>query len=611
MIILNNISLQIKMKLLFKDVNLRILPEKRIGIVGINGSGKSSLFAMLLKELEPESGELIFRPDIKIGHLAQEMPSSDLSALEYTMSGNPETSILFEQLKKAEQAKDYLLVGEMHAKLSELNAYAIKSQAIKILIGLGFDETVHDKKVNEFSGGWRMRLNLAKVLMYSSDVLLLDEPTNHLDLEAIVWLENWLKNLKTTIVLISHDREFLDKIVQQIWHIDQQKITSYTGNFTSFEKQQAERLAQQQGAQKKQQAEIAHISKFIDRFRATASKSKQVQSRIKALEKLEEVAEIYVHHTISFEFPECGKLSPPLIDLNNVSFSYSEDNILLKNVSFAIAPGDRIGLLGKNGIGKSTLVKIIANNLQIKSGTITRNPNLKIGYFAQHQMEQLIPDNTPLQHLMDFGTNLNEKVLRQFLGGFGFTKDTVTQPVKNFSGGEKARLILAMLVFQKPNLLVLDEPTNHLDLDMREELSLALQTFSGAVLIVSHDRHLLQTVVDELWLIQDKKVKRFDGDLNDYTKLLANDGDTVNRAKAKQTSASPAKQTKQNSDLKKIEKSLNTHYERKKEIEAELSKINMQDNPTRFAELIAEFTAEDDKIKKLESDWIKLCEIAQ
>jgi ATP-binding cassette, subfamily F, member 3 len=604
MIVLNNAALRRGPKLLFKDINLTVFPGKRIGIVGINGSGKSSLFAMFLKELALEAGDINYQNNLKIGYLAQEMPNSLLTALEYTMEGDVEMSQLFKEVDHAEKIKNYQLAAKLHTKLYETNCYAIKAKAAKILAGLGFEESVHCKKVNEFSGGWRMRLNLAKVLMCRSDLILLDEPTNHLDLDAIVWLEKWLKSHDATIMLISHDREFLDKTVQLIWHIDQNNITSYTGNYTNFETNYAQKLSQQQALQKKQQEKITHMMSFINRFRAKATKAKQAQSRLKALGKLEKSAEIHFHKPINFEFCEYGKITSSLIKFDQVTFAYEKSILLLDKINFAIAAGERIGLLGKNGIGKTTLVKMIVGKLNPVNGNIIKNNKLRIGYFAQHQMEQLTLSDTPLQHFVNLDQKISEKELRNFLGSFGFSNEMAVTAIKNFSGGEKARLVLAMLVFQKPNLLLLDEPTNHLDLEMRESLSLALQTFSGALLVVSHDRYLLNTVADEFWLIHDKKVIKFAGDLNDYEHYLM-------RNSLPKKSILPEKNihmqsTKVNDDLQMVEKLLKEKYKQQKALETTICSTNKEDNLQLFANLLDQYSKIENKIKNLEEKWIKL-----
>lgn len=610
MITLNNISLQRGTKLLFKDVNLSVFAGKRIGIVGLNGSGKSSLFSIFLKGTEPDLGTIYYQSELKIGYLSQEMPESTLTASEYVMEGDSEVTQLLKTLDIAEKENDYNIIADVHSRLHEVDGYVIKAKAAKILKGLGFEDAVQSKKVNEFSGGWRMRLNLARILMFRANLLLLDEPTNHLDLEAIIWLEKWIRTHDGTVMLISHDRDFLDKTIQQIWHIDQQKITLYSGNYTFFEEQYAQKLSQQQAVQKKQQEKIAHTMDFVNRFRAKASKAKQAQSRLKALSKMGEVATIQLHSSIHFEFKECEKIQSSLVNFEDVSFGYGEGNTLFNKVNFAIAPGERIGLLGKNGIGKTTLVKMIVGELDIKSGSITRHNKLKIGYFAQYQLEQLTLDETPLQHLFNLNPKATEPELRKFLGNFGFTKEMAVREIENFSGGEKARLVLAMLVFQKPNLLLLDEPTNHLDLDMRESLALALQTFSGALLVVSHDRYLLRTVVDELWLIRDKTVSPFDGDLEDYESYLLNNYYTKPDKDNIPKNATNTNQNKKDiqNRLKKIEKLLDENHKKRTSIENILSTLNMNDNAEAFSNTLKQFQKIDNEIKSLEEEWLKITE---
>jgi ATP-binding cassette subfamily F protein 3 len=440
-------------------------------------------------------------------------------ALEYVIDGDREFRSLEAKLELAEQQDNGNLVAELHGKIEVIGGYTIKSRAAELLDGLGFSQAQMRWNLTQFSGGWRMRLNLAQALLCRSDLLLLDEPTNHLDLDAVLWLERWLQNYPGTLILISHDRDFLDPIVGRIVHVENQLLNEYTGNYSSFENQRAQKLILQQAMFQKQQKQMVHMQSYIDRFRYKASKARQAQSRIKALEKMEKVLPAQFDNPFSFEFREPAALPNPILMMDQVSAGY-DDNLILEKIRLNLVPGSRIGLLGRNGAGKSTLIKLLSGELKSQSGDFTYSQGVKIGYFAQHQLETLHPEETPLQHMMQIAPNKNEQQLRDYLGSFGFQGDKALEKVAPFSGGEKARLVLALIVWQKPNLLLLDEPTNHLDLDMRQALTLALQTFEGAMVIVSHDRYLLRATTDDLYLVHDRQVAPFDGDLNDYYKWL-------------------------------------------------------------------------------------------
>ena len=519
MLVFSGLSLRRGNKTLLEDASFSIPPGQKVGITGANGVGKSSLFSLILGELTADTGDFSMPPDWVIAHVAQHTPGGGTPALDYVLQGDHEYVELQEKINHATEHNDGMALAELHARLEVIDGYAAESRAPTLMHGLGFKATEIRRPLAEFSGGWRMRLNLAQALMCRSDLLLLDEPTNHLDLDAVIWLQNWLSRYSGTLLLISHDREFLDSFITLIANIEHQHITLYSGHYSAFEKARAEQLAQQQAAHTRQQKEIAHIEQFVRRFGAKATKAKQAQSRVKALERMQLIAAAHVDSPFQFSFREPEKLPERLLDSRDIVLGYN-DTPLLKNVQVHLHAGDRIGLIGPNGAGKSTLIKFLAGELAALSGESWQAQYLKIGYFAQHQLEQLNPEQTPLQHLRQLDKKTRESSLRGYLGGFGFTGDRVEEPVAPFSGGEKARLVLALLIYQKPNLLLLDEPTNHLDLEMRHALSMALQEFTGAMVIVSHDRHLLKSVTDQLILVDNGVVDLFDGDLDDYAKGL-------------------------------------------------------------------------------------------
>ncbi len=494
-------------------------PGHKAGLIGANGAGKSSLFALLRGELGADAGDCLIPADWRIAHMRQEIDAVERQAVDYVLDGDVRLRQVQTELAAAETAHDGAAVARLHTELDTLDGYSADARARKLLAGLGFDSGQMDKRVGDFSGGWRMRLNLAQALMCPSDLLLLDEPTNHLDLDAILWLESWLKSYPGTLLLISHDRDFLDAVVDHVAHLDQQKLTLYRGGYSAFERTRAERLAQQQQAYEKQQAQRAHMEKYIARFKAQATKARQAQSRIKALERMEELSAAHVDSPFDFRFREAEKISSPLLDLSEGRLGYG-DKVVLEQVKLQLTPGARLGLLGPNGAGKSTLIKNLAAELAPISGRLQRGENLVVGYFAQHQLDALDDKASPLLHFQRLAPSEREQTLRDFLGGFDFRGPRCDEPVVNFSGGEKARLALALIAWGKPNLLLLDEPTNHLDLEMRLALTMALQEFSGAVVVVSHDRHLLKSTTDEFYLVADGRVQSFDGDLDDYARWL-------------------------------------------------------------------------------------------
>ena len=515
MLELRHLSLRRGTKLLLEDANLRLHPGQKLGLVGANGCGKSSLLALLRGELTADAGRVFIPPGWEIAHVAQHTPSGSRPAIEFVIDGDRELRQLQQALTEAEQADDGLRQAELLGRLDTLGAWEAESRAAQLMHGLGFAVGDEQRALDTWSGGWRMRLALARALMSRSDLLLLDEPTNHLDLDAVIWLEGWLRSYAGTLVLISHDRDVLDAVTTCICHLEQCKLQTYSGGYSAFERQRAEQLAQQQSAFARQQREIAHVRSFIDRFRAQATKARQAQSRLKALERLELIAPAHVDTPFRFHFRPADDQPNPLLQLDQLAVGY-DGVALLRAVDMVLRPGDRIALLGPNGAGKSTLIKTLAGQLPALEGSRSEAQGLRIGYFAQHQMDQLKADETPLQHLIRLDRAATEQQLRDFLGGFGFSGDQATDPVAPFSGGEKARLALALIVYQQPNLLLLDEPTNHLDLDMRHALSEALQDYTGAVVLVSHDRHLLRITCDELLLVDDGGLTAFAGDLDDY-----------------------------------------------------------------------------------------------
>ncbi len=505
---------------LFEDAEFNIYAGQKVGVTGANGCGKSSLFALIRGELTPDRGELRLPADWLLASVAQETELSAQAALDYVIDGDAELRRVESRLAAAEAAGDSMQIAACHERLQEIDGYQAPSRAARLLAGLGFADAEMRLPLNRFSGGWIMRLNLARALMCRADLLLLDEPTNHLDLDAVIWLEQWLKRYPGTLLLISHDRDFLDAVVEGIAHIEQERISLYRGNYSAFERQRAERLAQQQAAHDKQQAAIAHMQAYIDRFRAKATKARQAQSRIKALEKMQLIAPAHVDSPFEFEFRPPQAMPSSLLRLDRVATGYGEKNVL-ERIDFSLMPGARIGLLGLNGAGKSTFIKLLAGELPPTAGELVRAKELRVGYFAQHQVEQLDLEANALLTMQRLDPDLSEREIRGFLGSFNFRGDKVMQRLDTFSGGQKARLVLAKIIWQRPNLLLLDEPTNHLDLDMRLALNQALQGFDGSVILVSHDRHLLRSVCDELLLVDAGRVQVFDRDLDAYPAWLA------------------------------------------------------------------------------------------
>ncbi|WP_047549940.1 ATP-binding cassette domain-containing protein [Methylotenera sp. G11] len=506
-------------KILIEGASMQLHPGHKVGLTGANGAGKSSLFAMLRGELHPEKGDFEMPASWVVAHVAQETPALPMPAIEFVLDGDVELREIEAALAKAEAHHQGELIAELHHRLADVDGYSAKARAAELLSGLGFSQAALQQPVSTFSGGWRVRLNLARALMCRSDLLLLDEPTNHLDLDAVIWLESWLQSYRGTLFLISHDRDFLDAIVNHIAHIEQQTLTLYRGGYSDFERQRAEKLALQQAMFEKQQRKVAHLQSYIDRFRVQATKARQAQSRIKALERMEMISAAHVDSQFGFEFRAPLAAPDPLLVLDGMSVGYGNQP-LISNIELAVRPGERIGLLGKNGAGKTTLIKLLAHELEPISGKRVEGKDLNIGYFAQHQLEQLRPDESPLQHMMKLDPLTREQEHLNYLGGFDFKGDMARAPCAHFSGGEKSRLALALLIWTRPNLLLLDEPTNHLDLEMRHALTLALQDFEGGVILVSHDRALLRASCDQFILVADGKAEAFDGDLEDYSQWL-------------------------------------------------------------------------------------------
>ncbi|MFK3719224.1 ATP-binding cassette domain-containing protein [Pseudomonas fulva] len=623
MIRLSNLTLQRGPQRLLDGAEMTLHTGHKAGLIGANGAGKSSLFALLRGELSPDGGDCHLPADWRIAHMRQEVDTLDRVAVDYVLDGDVRLRRVQAALAQAEQAHDGTALARLHSELDSADGYTADARARKLLAGLGFTNEQMDRRVGDFSGGWRMRLNLAQALMCPSDLLLLDEPTNHLDLDAILWLEDWLKGYPGTLLLISHDRDFLDAVVDHVLHVEQRKLNLYKGGYSAFERTRAERLAQQQQAYEKQQAQRAHMEKYIARFKAQATKARQAQSRIKALERMEELSAAHVDSPFDFVFRESQKISSPLLSLSEGRLGYG-DKAILENVKLQLVPGARIGLLGPNGAGKSTLIKNLAGELEPLSGRLVRGENLAVGYFAQHQLDSLDDKASPLLHLQRIAPTEREQTLRDFLGGFDFHGDRVDEPVVNFSGGEKARLALSLIAWERPNLLLLDEPTNHLDLEMRLALTMALQEFAGAVVVVSHDRHLLKSTTDDFLLVADGKVEPFDGDLDDYSRWLVDyrqrnapvssavtNPDKTDKKAMRQAAAALRQQLaphKKTAD--KLEAELNQVHAQLAEIETALGDGGLYEAARKdeLRELLARQTALKQREGDLEDAWMQALE---
>jgi ATP-binding cassette subfamily F protein 3 len=627
MIRLSQVTLRRGTKVLLEGADVSLNPGDRIGLIGANGSGKSSLFALLRDELHADKGEVDFPKQWRISHVAQETPALDRPALEYAIDGDTTLRRLEAELAEAEHANDGHRIGELHAALGDAGSYTVRSRAEQLLHGLGFSREQIAEPVSSFSGGWRMRLNLAQALMCPSDLLLLDEPTNHLDLDAIIWLEDWLRRYPGTLLVVSHDRDFLDGVVNVVVHIDSKKLRRYSGNYSAFETQRAAAVVLAAAQYEKQQRERAHLESFIDRFRAKATKARQAQSRMKMLAKMEELAPLHVSAPFSFEFREPLRAPNPLLVLEDVAAGYPEKTVL-RNVTFSLQSDQRIGLLGVNGAGKSTLIKTIAGALKPLAGQATFNKGLEVGYFAQHQVEMLRDDQSPLWHLARQSPGVREQELRNYLGGFNFPGDMATDAIEHFSGGEKARLALALIVWQRPNLLLLDEPTNHLDLETREALTVALAQFEGTLVLVSHDRHLLRATTDQFLIVADGRLSPFDGDLDDYrdwlfkTKLAPDeapaplpekepapvDSRTQKRREAEERQARSAARKPLESRLKRLEEQMAKLTAKKAAIDAQLAgpAIYGEDRKEALKTAIVDQAYAARELEQVEAEWLEL-----
>ena len=565
MLSFNNLELVLGGKTLFDDVSLTIHHQQKVGLVGANGTGKTSLFKVIKNEIEVDQSSVNFPSDLRISYLAQEVPGSDEISLDYVLSGDHKLIEIQKEIELAEREEKYDLLAELYETYSSLDGYSAKSKAEQLMVGLGFKSEDFTKSLKDFSGGWRVRLNLAKTLMQPSDLMLLDEPTNHLDLDAILWLSNWIKSFPGALILISHDREFLDDCVSYIAHLYHQSIELYSGNYSQFEILRAAKMAEIQSNFIKQQKEVAHMQSFINRFKAKATKARQAQSRVKALEKMELIAPAHIDSPFNFTISETEKISNPLISLSQSNLGYKE--VILSSIDLTICPGDRIGLLGPNGAGKSTLIKSIVGSIPILNGDREVGTNFRVGYFSQHQVDDLDLSISAFIHIQRLDDTKTEKQIRTYLGGFNFRGDKVKDPIHLFSGGEKARLAFAIISYQKPNILLMDEPTNHLDMEMRHALTIALQTFKGAILLISHDRHLLNSSVDSFYLVDNGKVDIFNGDLNDYKNYILD----INSVELRDTKKKKNKEPNESKDNTQAIKSLNIEISK---LEKRLLRLN-------------------------------------
>ena len=588
MLSFNNLELVLGGKTLFDDVSLTIHHHQKVGLVGANGTGKTSLFKIIKKEIEVDQSTVSFPSDLRISYLAQEVKGTDEIALDYVLSGDSNLIDIQKKIEKAETDENYEILGELYEVYSSLDGYSAKSKAEQLMVGLGFKSDDFDKPLKDFSGGWRVRLNLAKTLMQPSDLMLLDEPTNHLDLDAILWLSNWIKSFKGAMILISHDRDFLDDCVSYVAHLYQQSIELYSGNYSQFEILRAAKMAEIQSNFIKQQKEVAHMQSFINRFKAKATKARQAQSRVKALEKMELIAPAHIDSPFNFTISETDKISNPLVTLNRAGLGYSEP--ILSNVGFTICPGDRIGLLGPNGAGKSTLIKSIVGTLPILDGDRETGTNIKVGYFSQHQVDDLDLSISAFIHIQRLDERKTEKQIRTYLGGFAFKGDKVKDPIRLFSGGEKARLAFAIISYQKPNILLMDEPTNHLDMEMRHALTVAIQTFKGAILLISHDRHLLNSSVDTFYLIDNGALEIFDGDLDDYKNYILDIKSSDNKQSKKKKSVKDGPKEDNSEKIKTLNSSISKLDKRLFRLNTKLTEAN---NKLADPELYSDDSSED------------------
>jgi ATP-binding cassette subfamily F protein 3 len=641
MLTITDLSLQRGGVWLLEAANLTIQPRQRVAIVGANGAGKSSLFQLILEQLSPEQGSISVPGGCRIAHMAQEVEASDRSAREFVLDGDKDLRRLEAELADAERRTDDHALARIHGELDVHEAWSAPRRAESLLRGLGFSDADADRPVSAFSGGWRIRLNLAQALMRPSDLLLLDEPTNHLDLDACLWLENWLRRYPGTLLFISHDRDFMDRVASHVVHFDQHKLDMYTGDYSAFETQRSERLAQRQAGFERQQAQIAEIQRFIDRFRAKATKARQAQSRVKALERMEKIAPAHVDSPFSFMFPVSEKVSNPLLSVRNGVGGHGDTRIL-SGINVTLLPGSRIGLLGLNGAGKSTLMSTLLGGEALLAGERTTGEHLAVGYFAQHQLESLDLEASPFLHLQRLAPRASEQSIRNFLGGFDFHGDEATSAIRSFSGGEKARVALAVIAWQKPNLLLLDEPTNHLDLEMRQALTMALQNFEGAIVVISHDRHLLRNTVDEFWLVNDGGVTEYQGDLDDYERWLADrrkdeaeapqrqgvpQGKDVHAASAVTEGESAADRKARKREEAALRQKLSPFRKKQATLEQEMDKLQQTlsaleadlaspdvydaGNKPRLKELLARQAEANARLEVVEGEWLSVSETVE
>ena len=635
MLSIQSISLMAGTKTLFQDASLTIHPKQRIGLIGKNGAGKSTLLKAIMNEVSLEGGNIAI-PDVwVIGFVQQELKATSQTVLNFVVAGDTLYDSIIQNISLAEKAQNHALLVKHYDELDKISGYLIPQKAQQLLYGLGFSDKDFVKPMTDFSGGWQVRLKLARALMQRSDLLLLDEPTNHLDIEAVAWVVQWLKSFEGAVIVISHDRHFLDEVVQGIATIDNQKIQYYSGNFAAFERQRNEQLMQQQSLHEKQKQQMQHLKSFIERFKAKASKAKQAQSRVKALERMEEVAAVQASNPFKFQFLDTGVIPDPMLQVDQLNFGY-QDDLIIQNTSLVLRAGDRIGLVGVNGSGKSTLLKLLIKELQPNAGKIMHSKGIRIGYFAQHQLESLNLEQSPFEHILsiakstnEFGVNdfVSDQEARNFLGGFGFSNQKTLENVASFSGGEKARLSLALMIFQKPNLIILDEPTNHLDMETRDALDMALQEFEGALILVTHDQHLLSSIVDQFWWVHEQTVSNFHGSLEDYLqqrlkqlkekqqqlKAEKTIDSSTNKKQQRKENASLRKQLqnatrKQTAELKQVEKKLTLEQE-------ELTKIHLQMGDSELYEsaqsktlssVLQQEASLTKSIEALEERWLEL-----
>lgn len=613
MIKLNQLSLRRGDKLLFENASVAIHAGQSVGLTGANGTGKSSLFALLMDELQADLGDCELPKQWQIAHVKQETPALDALALDYVLDGDVAFRSLERKIEAAVMAEQHEALAELYAEMEQIGGYVAHAKAGRLLHGLGFSAGEEQQPVSSFSGGWRMRLNLAQALMCRSDLLLLDEPTNHLDLEAVVWLSDWLKRYEGTLILISHDRDFLDAVVGHILHIEHQQLTLYTGNYSDFERMRTERLALQQAMFEKQQKQIAHMQSFVDRFRYKATKAKQAQSRLKALERMDTIAAAQVENPFHFSFLPCQNLRHQIIELENATIGYGDYDVF-KNITFSITAGARVGLLGRNGAGKSTLIKALSGELALKSGEKKTAKDLRLGYFAQHQLEQLQSGDSAIEHVLALDPKASDQQIKNFLGGFGFQGEKADTPIAPFSGGEKARLALALIVYQRPDLLLLDEPTNHLDLNMRDAISFALQSYEGAVILVSHDQHMLNSVVDEMVYVLNGQIHTFDGDIAAYqqhikAQLKAEESESSSDETVSKRATHKANKAQKNR-IQKLEKMVNQYAEQLDAVNEKLAsdKAYLPENADQLQQWMEEAGSLKKQLEAAEEEWMELLE---